>query len=142
MKKVILIAVVAIFVTIFTAETSHAQPVEASFLSIADYMVARGNVTLLDVRSKNSRANSQQGIAGEVWIDPHSGDALNQFVNSADKSKPYVIFCSCVDDNYSVRAAQILTKNGFELVFVLKGGWDSLKTTNGVEMIPLQGGAL
>ncbi|WP_346354722.1 rhodanese-like domain-containing protein [Azotosporobacter soli] len=137
MRKAFLIAIVAIFAAVFTPQTSHAQPVEASFLSIADYLVARSNVTLLDVRSKNSRANSQQGIEGEVWIDPHSGDALNQFVGSADKSKPYVIFCSCVDDNYSVRAAQILTKNGFELVFVLRGGWDSLKSV-GIEMIPLQ----
>lgn len=113
-----------------------AQPISVNFIDIDTYKTTADQTTLIDVRSKNSRTNSKMGVPGAIWIDPASGQALQDFIAKSDKTKSYTIFCSCVDDNYSIRAAQLLIKNGFQDVKVLKGGWDLIKNS-GIEIAPL-----
>lgn len=113
-----------------------AQPISVNLIDIDTYQTTADQTTLIDVRSKNSRTNSKMGVYGAMWIDPASGQAFQDFVSTADKNKSYTIFCSCIDDNYSIRAAQMLTKNGFQNVKVLKGGWDAIKNS-GIELVPL-----
>lgn len=115
---------------------AYATPIKVNFISIENYKSSAENTTLLDVRSSKSRINSNQIVSGAIWIDPNSGQALQDFIATSDKAKSYTIFCSCVDDNYSIRAAQLLTKNRFQNVKVLKGGWDSIKNS-GMKLVPL-----
>ena len=77
-------------------------------------------VQVVDVRSTQSRARSGKEVPGEIWIDPYKRKPLTEFINTQDKDKAYMIYCSCPDDGYSIRAAQILIDNGFAHVKVLK----------------------
>lgn len=130
------ITIFLVMCLLLSISTVFAEPTEVRFLTIDQYNVAKEQVIALDVRSDNSRQRSKLILPGAKWIDPYSGQALKDFLGTADKSKSYVIFCSCTDDNYSIRTAQILAKNGFDLVFVLQGGWDAI-INSGMETVPL-----
>jgi rhodanese-related sulfurtransferase len=119
-----------------SAATS-AKQIDVKFLTIDEYKLVANDTTLIDVRSVNSRSKSKMGLPNSVWINPYSGPELEKFITSSDKDKSYVVFCSCTDDNYSIRAAQLLTKNGFKNVTVLKGGWDAI-VKSGLPTEPLQ----
>lgn len=114
-----------------------ANPVPYSFITIDDY-TSSNNFALIDVRSEMSRKESNLEVEGEIWINPYREKPLEDFITSHDKDKPYAIFCSCIDDNYSIRAAQVLTKRGFINVKVLKGGWDSIKNSN-LKLVKIKG---
>jgi rhodanese-related sulfurtransferase len=66
-------------------------------------------------------------VPGEIWINPYKTKALEDFVANNDKEKAYVVYCSCLDDGYAIRTAQILTKRGFTNVKVLKNGRDIIE---------------
>lgn len=127
-----------LFMLFLLPSLASAQQIDVRFLDIDQYIMAKDNVTLIDVRSTTSRNRSKLEIPGEVWINPKSGAALDSFLASADKDTSYVIFCSCPDDNYSIRTAQILAKNGFEKVFVLTNGWDVLQKNDSIEKVEVQ----
>ena len=134
MKKQLLLLLVLL--SILVMPTVLANPIEVPFSTIEQYKETVGQSILIDVRSTYSRGDSKKGIQGAIWIDPHSGDALENFEQKEDKAKSYIVFCSCKDDGYSIRAAQILLKNGFQHVSVLKGGWDAI-LKDGVKTITL-----
>lgn len=126
---------IALIISILIVPIVFAQQIPVKFVTMQDYKDTQDKPTLIDVRSQNSRANSNLIVPGAIWIDPNSGQALQDFINTADKDKPYIIFCSCPDDNYSVRAAQLLTKNGFKDVMVLKDGWDSIVSSGFITLV-------
>lgn len=133
-------SIVLLFTLIFTLFTStlYASPIPYKFISVDQYKQSQDKITLLDVRSVMSRSRSNLEIKDAIWIDPYSGKALEDFLSSHDKDKQYVIFCSCTEDNYSIRAAQILSKNEFKNVKVLKNGWDSIKSSD-IKLTPIKG---
>jgi len=139
MKKSKLFTLSIFLFLLLVTSITYANPIEVKLVTIEEYKANADHTTLLDVRSVNSRTKSNQAIPGEIWINPYSGNILQNFITSADKNVSYTIFCSCVDDNYSIRAAQILLKNEFKNVTVLKGGWDKL-TKSGIKMISIDGG--
>lgn len=115
--------VLAIMLSISIASTGQAQQkeqIEYSFITLKEYLKAHDAVQVIDVRSEQSRQQSGKEVAGEIWINPYKKKPLDDFIAQQDKSKAYMIFCSCPDDGYSIRAAQILFQNGFTNVKVLK----------------------
>lgn len=136
--RILLPLLFALLSTFLFITTAAAEPINVNFVTIEDYIVVKDQTTLIDVRSANSREGSNLGVKKAIWIDPKSGSALQDFIATADKSLSYTIFCSCVDDNYSIRAAQLLVKNGFKNVVVLKGGWDALYDNSTIELAPFK----
>ena len=102
------------------AQSQQKEQVEYSFITLKEYLNAPDAVQVIDVRSEQSRQQSGKEVDGEIWINPYKKKPLDDFITHQDKSKPYMIFCSCPDDGYSIRAAQILFQNGFTNVKVLK----------------------
>ena len=115
--------VLAIMLSISIASTGQAQQkeqIEYSFMTLKEYLKAPDAVQVVDVRSEQSRQRNKKEVAGEIWINPYKKKPLDDFIAQQDKSKAYMIFCSCPDDVYYIRAAQILFQNGFTNVKVLK----------------------
>ncbi|NCB76236.1 MAG: hypothetical protein EOM42_03935 [Negativicutes bacterium] len=108
------------------------------FIDIDQYLAAKDNVMLLDVRSVKSRSLSRQEIPGEIWLNPKNEEALESFLKTADTEKAYVIFCACPEDKYSIRIAQVLACRNFEKVFVLKDGWDALRREEDIEKVNIE----
>lgn len=111
--------VLAVFV-LSIACIASAEQIPYSFMTIDEYLENPQAVQVIDVRSTQSRARSGKEVPGEIWIDPYKRKPLTEFINTQDKDKAYMIYCSCPDDGYSIRAAQILIDNGFANVKVLK----------------------
>lgn len=137
MRKTLLVLLLLAFIFPNLTTMSLAKTIDFRFISINEYKDNQNEFTLLDVRSTTSRERSKLEVPGEVWINPKSGQALEDFEKTADKDKHYTVFCSCVDDNYSIRSAQLLTKNGFKHVSVLKGGWDEIIKSD-IELSPIK----
>jgi len=113
-----------------------AEQVTVSFINIDEFKADLNKTTVIDVRSANGRAKSRFGIPSAIWIDPDSGPAIDNFIATADKMKPYTIFCACTHDEHSIQAAQLLTKNGFKHITVLKGGWKAIIVSD-INTMPL-----
>jgi hypothetical protein len=112
-----------IMLSISIASTGQAQQkeqIEYSFMTLKEYLKAPDAVQVIDVRSEQSRQRSKKEVPGEIWINPYKKNPLDDFIAQQDKSKAYMIFCSCPDDGYSIRATQILFQNGFMNIKVLK----------------------
>ena len=103
-----------------TGQAQQKEQIEYSFMTLKEYLKAPDAVQVVDVRSEQSRQRSKKEVPGEIWINPYKKNPLDDFIAQQDKSKAYMIFCSCPDDGYSIRAAQILFQNGFTNVKVLK----------------------
>jgi|GEM_PF-2745241 rhodanese-related sulfurtransferase len=122
---------------VFIMPSVLANPMGVPFSTIGQYKATKGQFTLIDVRSIESREESKKGILDAIWIDPESDSALESFEQSADKEKTYVVFCSCPEDGYSIQTTKRLVKDGFQHVSVLKGGWDVL-INNGIKTVALE----
>lgn len=117
----ILLLFILLSFNIASAEQSQQkEQVEYSFITLKEYLKAPDAVQVIDVRSEQSRERSKKEVPGEIWINPYKKKPLDDFIAEQDKSKAYMIFCSCPDDGYSIRAAQILFQNGFTNIKVLK----------------------
>lgn len=117
----IMLLLVLLNASVISAEQSQQkEQVEYSFMTIKEYLKAPEAVQVIDVRSEQSRERSKKEVPGEIWINPYKKKPLDDFIAQQDKSKAYMIYCSCPDDGYSIRAAQILFQNGFTNVKVLK----------------------
>lgn len=117
------VLLLTVILGISITSVGQAQPevqIEYSFITLKEYLKAHDAVQVIDVRSEQSRQQSGKEVAGEIWINPYKKKPLDDFIAQQDKSKAYMIFCSCPDDGYSIRAAQILFQNGFTNVKVLK----------------------
>ena len=82
------------------------------------------SATYIDIRSINAKERLGADMKGAIWVDPHSLMDINDFLKSADKKKKYIIFCSCPHEEYSTALAEIMNREGFENIFILKDGWD------------------
>ena len=81
-------------------------------------MIEKGNVTLVDVRNKESYHEGH--IEGAHHIDESN---IESFVKNADKSKPLI--CYCYLGNSSKQAAAYFNEQGFSEVFSVMGGYMS-----------------
>lgn len=129
----------SICLTIFLfGSTAFASPVHYSYISATDYAAHQKTITLIDVRSAGSIEENKGTVKGEIWIDPTKTKPLEDFIANHDKDAAYAVYCSCYDDNYAIRATQILTKRGFTNIKVVKGGWVALHDA-GVKFISKKG---
>jgi len=84
----------------------------------AKSLIREENVTLLDARKSGDYQKSH--IEGARSID---GEALNDFIDQADKSK--TILCYCYKGISSKGPCRRLIQAGFKKVYNLKGGFDA-----------------
>ena len=120
------------FFALLISSVSYANPVPYSSMDVSEYQAAK-DIQIVDVRSPQSRERSGLEVKGEIWINPYTTKALEDFVANNDKTKAYAVYCSCTNDNYAIRTVQILTKRGFTNVKVLKNGTEMIAK----EQLPL-----
>jgi rhodanese-related sulfurtransferase len=75
-------------------------------------------VQLVDIRTLDEYASGTIGQA--IQIDVTSSDFIKNVRKKLDKSRPVAVFCR--SGVRSMRAAQMLTKEGFPVIYNLKGG--------------------
>lgn len=82
-------------------------------------------VVIIDVRSSETYANSDQQIKGAVHVKVRRLKHRLNFAPLKDvpKDRPIVTYCSCPADESAIAAAKILLESGYTHVRVLKGGW-------------------
>ena len=81
-------------------------------------VIADPKVQLVDVRTLDEYASGTIGQA--IQIDVTSSDFIKNVRKKLDKSRPVAVFCR--SGVRSMRAAQMLTKEGFPVIYNLKGG--------------------
>jgi thiosulfate sulfurtransferase len=82
-----------------------------------DMLRTRQDVAVVDVRDEESY--EQAHIPDAIHL---TMDALQEFVSSADKAKPTVVYCYHGVTSQSV--AQLLVEAGFDCVYSLVGGFE------------------
>jgi rhodanese-related sulfurtransferase len=83
------------------------------------------DVVLLDVRTPKETANGKIKNAKEIDVLDAS---FSTKIKQLDKSKPYLVYCR--SGGRSVKACNILFKNGFEDLYNLKGGYNAWSRVN------------
>lgn len=88
--------------------------------------------SFVDVRSIYAREFYGGMKPGSTWVDSHSIMSINDFLkhNSYDKNQAFVIYCSCPDDEYAIAMAELMDREGYTNVYVLKDGWQVLTEQN------------
>jgi rhodanese-related sulfurtransferase len=117
--------------------TAQVQPISAEELK--EKVSKREALTILDVRSTESYSSSEAKIKGAIHMKLRRLQTRLSFPPFKDLSHDsYVVtYCSCPNDEASIRAAQILMEAGFKRVRVLRGGWSEwLKASGPVEARP------
>lgn len=101
----------------------HAYPKDKLLTSTA---------TFIDVRSINARQRLQKIKPKALWVDPHSLMEINDFLKShiKQKDKEFIIYCSCPDDEYAIAMAEIMDREGYTNVYILKDGFNTLDNYN------------
>ena len=83
----------------------------------AQAMISEGDVTLADVRDKQSYLTAH--IQDATHLDNNS---LDNFVAEADHDKPLIVYC--YHGNSSQGAADFLSSKGFKEVYSMDGGFE------------------
>lgn len=126
MKKYIPITFIALIALIFITNCNFAQ--QANILNANDFekkIATEKNIQLIDVRTPEE---FQQGyIKGAKNINIYSL-TFEQEINKLDKTKPVYIYCR--SGNRSKSAAQVLSKNGFKVIYDLQGGISAWQSSN------------
>ena len=96
-------------------------------------VAANQPITLIDVRSSQVYANSNNTMKGSIHFKLRKLKSRLAFPPLKDlpKDREIVTYCACPNDESSIEAAQILQASGFKRVSVLKGGWQSWLKANG-----------
>ena len=96
-------------------------------------VAANQPITLIDVRSSEGYANSNNTMKGSIHFKLRKLKSRLAFPPLKDlpKDREIVTYCACPNDEASIEAAQILQASGFKRVSVLKGGWQSWLKANG-----------
>ncbi|HSS19178.1 MAG TPA: rhodanese-like domain-containing protein [Pyrinomonadaceae bacterium] len=145
-KTFLLIVAVALIVTILgetktpiaLAQTSGTQTAtaEVPFLTVEDLKarMAKGEpITIIDVRGSSDLHNGDNKIKGAIYVKLRKLKSRLAFppLKDVPKDREIVAYCSCPNDEASIRAAQLLNESGFKRARVLKGGWVAWKRANG-----------
>lgn len=84
--------------------------------------LADPSIVILDARTGSSWEHEKTKIKGAVRHEPrHAGE----WSKTLDKSKHYVLYCTCFDEATSIRVGLKLLENGVPKVSALVGGWDA-----------------
>jgi rhodanese-related sulfurtransferase len=90
-------------------------------------------VTIIDVRGTSALLNDDNKIKGAIYVKLRRLKSRLAFppLKDVPRTREVVTYCACLNDESSVRAAQVLFEAGFKHVRVLKGGWLVWKKANG-----------
>jgi rhodanese-related sulfurtransferase len=108
--------------TFFVAMIMVACNTSNNVLDVAQFeqMLADPNVVLIDVRTPQEFAEGH--IKGTLNIDFY-GDNFESEIHAINQSKTILVYCK--SGNRSGKAASILAKNNFKIVYDLSGGISS-----------------
>jgi len=129
--------ILALVVVGFTAIAAQAQTDPAVQTITAEQLKAKVTanqpVTIIDVRSSEGYANSNNTVKGALHFKLRKLKARLAFPPFKDlpKDREIVTYCACPKDESSIAAAQILQASGFKRVRVLQGGWQEWLKANG-----------
>lgn len=119
--------------------TNSSQSSNVEFMTAAELkakVAQKQRVTIIDVRTTDSFADSNRKIKGAVHVKLRRLRYRLGFapLNTVAKDSEVVTYCACPNDELSIKAAEVLLGSGFQRVRVLKGGWhDWLKQNGPVE---------
>jgi rhodanese-related sulfurtransferase len=133
-RKYWILALVVIGLTAIAAQAQADPPVQMiSAEELKAKVAANQPITLIDVRSSEGYANSNNTMKGSIHFKLRKLKARLAFPPLKDipKDREIVTYCACPNDESSIEAAQILQASGFKRVSVLKGGWQSWLKANG-----------
>jgi rhodanese-related sulfurtransferase len=102
-------------------------------------VVGNQAVTIIDVRSSSTAAESGSKIKGAIYVKLRRLRYRLGFppLKDVPRNSEVVTYCACPSDEASVRAAQLLQDAGFKRVRALKGGWNGwLKAKGPIEGMP------
>ena len=85
--------------------------------------MTESDVVIVDVRTPNETAQGK--IVGTIEINFYDPKFASK-VSELDKSKTYLVYCR--SGNRSAKACNIMSKNGFENLYNLKGGFNAWQT--------------
>lgn len=129
--------ILALIVVGLTAVAARAQADPAVQMISAEELKTKftGNqsMTIIDVRSSEGYANSNNTIKGAIHFKVRKLKSRLAFPPLKDlpKDREIVTYCACPNDEASIAAAQILQASGFKRVRVLQGGWLGWLKANG-----------
>ena len=93
----------------------------------AKELIGSGNVTIIDIRDSGSYAEAH--IHDAIFVN---NENIEEFLKSADKSKPLV--CYCYHGISSQMAAEYFSEQGFGQVFSMIGGFEQWRSTHPKEI--------
>ncbi|WP_027193059.1 rhodanese-related (seleno)protein [Megalodesulfovibrio gigas] len=79
-------------------------------------------IVILDARTGSSWEHEKTKIKGAVRHEPRQA---GEWAKTLDKSRHYVLYCTCYDESTSLRVGLKLLENGVPHVYALVGGWDA-----------------
>ena len=88
-------------------------------------LVANEALVIIDVRSSETYANSEQKIKGAIHVKVRRLKHRLSFppLKDVPRDREVITYCSCPADEAAITAGRILLENGFTRVRALKGGW-------------------
>ncbi|HXD32484.1 MAG TPA: rhodanese-like domain-containing protein [Pyrinomonadaceae bacterium] len=120
---------------------AQTQDAKVEFLTASDLkskVTQNQPVTIIDVRTTDAFADSSRKIKGAVHLKLRRLRYRLGFapLNKVSRDSEVITYCSCPNDELSIKAAQVLRDSGFKRARVLKGGWrEWLKQNGPVETI-------
>ena len=110
------------------AQSAHTTDPVVEFVSTEELKakITRNEpVTIIDVRSTSSFADSDNTIKGSIHVKLRrlSSRLFLPPLKRVPRDGDVVTYCACPSDESAIEAAKILSQAGFKRVRVLKGGW-------------------
>lgn len=130
-------AVNAVPSTIFLqAQSAHTSDPPVEFVSTEELkakIIRNEPVTIIDVRSTSSFADSDNTIKGSIHVKLRrlSSRLFLPPLKRVPRDGEVVTYCACPSDESAIEAAKILSQGGFKRVRVLKGGWQKWLSAKG-----------
>ncbi|MFT3846354.1 MAG: rhodanese-like domain-containing protein [Lacibacter sp.] len=111
-----------ILILLISAFTASAQIRNISPAS-AEMKIRKKNVVVLDVRT--TKEYNEGHLPSAIHIDVLDSVSFVQQIATFDKNKKYLVYCR--SGRKSVKASEILSKQGFTHIWNMKGGITSWK---------------
>ncbi len=109
-----------VFVAILSVTAACGQTRKDVNVQEAKALLDKPSVTLLDVRTPSEYSAGHLKNAKNIDV---TGAGFEQAIEKLDKKKPVVVYCAA--GKRSAKAADIMTKAGFTLVYNVAGGYNA-----------------
>jgi rhodanese-related sulfurtransferase len=116
--------------------SDQTKPSEVAWMAASELKEkVAGNepMAIIDVRATDTYIGSDSKIKGAMHVRFRRLRTRLAYAPLKDipRDRPVVIYCSCANDEASVRTAQVFSSAGFTRVRVLKGGWQAWLNAGG-----------